>query len=337
VPIAWAWTGSDLFVWGGEHGQRDGALYDPATDSWTMLPALPSLPAQGPPSTMVIEPPTAAGATQTAPVTTTAVPDEPVDATAVWTGSAVMLLVWRDGGPTMDTWTYAPGDSGWTRGTAISPRSDARIGTVEAVTVAGTVYCWVAWSYVEAQTPNDTAIYSSIDGYGWTGSEWPSIDQRPKLESLGPLAVAGTNVVMGPAQMFTGGHSAPFSIMVGRLIDPASGRSTELPKAPGDYAMDGYQVAWTGGALLGFGSSTYTQDPDGTEHLPGAAAAWDPDADRWRKLTGSPLAFYGATGVWTGSELLVWGLMFPADQANTADPSYRAAGLQFAPPETGSG
>jgi len=36
-----AWTGSKLFIWGGQNPQGaldDGALYDPKTDTWTMLP-----------------------------------------------------------------------------------------------------------------------------------------------------------------------------------------------------------------------------------------------------------------------------------------------------------
>ncbi len=35
------WTGSKLFIWGGQNPQgalNDGALYDPKTDTWTMLP-----------------------------------------------------------------------------------------------------------------------------------------------------------------------------------------------------------------------------------------------------------------------------------------------------------
>ncbi len=42
VHAAATWTGSKLFVWGGDDKQNalgDGALYDPQTDTWTMLPS----------------------------------------------------------------------------------------------------------------------------------------------------------------------------------------------------------------------------------------------------------------------------------------------------------
>jgi hypothetical protein len=45
VPAS-AWTGDELLVWGGQHAagppfHDDGAAYDPATDSWRMLPPSP--------------------------------------------------------------------------------------------------------------------------------------------------------------------------------------------------------------------------------------------------------------------------------------------------------
>lgn len=35
------WTGTHAVVWGGGNNQRDGSAYDPATNTWTLLPAAP--------------------------------------------------------------------------------------------------------------------------------------------------------------------------------------------------------------------------------------------------------------------------------------------------------
>lgn len=334
APTTWVWTGSELFVWGGDKGQLDGALYDPDSDRWSKIPALPSsVPASTDRVTAVIGPPTDATASRTAPVTTTMIaPDGPVQATAVWTGHDVALLVWRSGGPSVQAWTYRPGGDGWSSGGAIAPRSNAQIGQVAAAAVGGTVYAWVGWSYIVSQDLTTTASRDIISGYALSGSSWHGVDQRPKMDAVGPLVVAGADVVMGPSQPYEGFHSGPFVIVPGRLIDPVTGRSSELPALTGGAAMDQYQVAWTGGALLGYGSDTDTENPDGTEHLPGAAAAWDPVSDRWTTLAGSPMAFDSSVpGVWTGTELLVWGLMGPATQTDTGEPDHQTVGLQFAP------
>lgn len=309
VPAAWVWTGSDLFIWGGDKGQRDGALYDPATDSWRSVPAPPPTPAATGPTT------------------------GPLQATAVWSGRDVLLLVWRSGGPSVAAFTYTQGGAGWTERGAITPRASAQIGQVAAAFVDGAAYSWVAWSSILSQTASESSIQDSISGYALDGTTWHEVDQRPALHAVGPVVVAGTQVIMGAAQAYQGFHSGPYQIVPGRRIDPATGRSTALPSPTGGAAVSSYQIAWTGGALLGYGSDVYTQDPDGTAHLPGAATAWDPTADRWSALAGSPMAFdRSVTGVWTGSELLVWGLMYPPDQANIGRPSDRAVGLRFAPP-----
>jgi hypothetical protein len=262
--------------------------------------------------------------------TTMSPPVEPIEATAVWTGTAVRLLAFREQSRTIATWTYQSGQNSWVPGPSLTPADNAQLGEIRAVNTAETTYLWVAWS----TSPDRTGgIHDYVDGYRLTGDSWQRIDYRPALSSLGYVVPAGDEFLMSPAQVYEGFHSGPMAIVPGRRIDPVTGSATELPKPAGDYAMDSYQVVWTGAALLGYGSGSYSQSADGPPHPPGAAAAWDQTSNRWRMLTPSPLAFGNtATGVWTGSELLVWGLMASPDQVFNGQSDYRSAGLQFAPP-----
>jgi hypothetical protein len=107
------------------------------------------------------------------------------------------------------------------------------------------------------------------------------------------------------------GSAAPVAVWTGKRLlvlgrgalasyDPDSNRWRELgPARPG-------KAAWTGRELLVWG---------GVGELPGAVlfladgGRYDPATDAWTPIStaGAPAGRAGATGVWTGRELLVWG------------------------------
>jgi hypothetical protein len=86
-----------------------------------------------------------------------------------------------------------------------------------------------------------------------------------------------------------------------------------LPPAPITPEFNARTSVWTGNEMLVFGRDQQTAlDSHGKPYATGAlnvAAAYDPQARRWRKL--SPPAktsgFLGLASVWTGKEMLVWG------------------------------
>lgn len=164
APAA-AWTGSELFVWGGERADDpehvqplDGARYDPAADAWT-------------------------------PVSTVDAPRVPVafDGAAVWTGSEVVVLgglavryygesVGGRWDPRTDTWTRTPP----------IPRDGFRYGHVmvwtgSEVVVWGGAGVWGAEGlrydlgrerFVEIPWSPDAPVRSDEGHSGvWTGSE----------------------------------------------------------------------------------------------------------------------------------------------------------------------
>jgi hypothetical protein len=60
----------------------------------------------------------------------------------------------------------------------------------------------------------------------------------------------------------------------------------------------------------------------------GGGVAYDPAADRWRRMADAPFTREFASSAWTGSELLIWG---GATGEDCADGCPRADGLAYRP------
>lgn len=305
IAQASVWTGTEFIVWGGDHGQTDGAAYNPTTNSWRAVPEVPG--------------PTAVGGTA----------DFPADAAAAWTGEVMQVLTWRYQGTAIQSWYYSPSRDTWTQGDPIRPATNAEIGGAELLVRGDEIDSFVGWSYVDSGGMFDrVTAYARSSG----GALWRPIAYRPALELLRPVVGAGAEILLAGGQPFVGLHPSPFMTVSGVRLNPATGTSTPLPAFPAAIDQPTYDITWTGAALLAYNTDEYGQDPDGTTQLPGLAAAWDPGTNAWTTLPSAPLAPYGTTpGVWTGTELLTWGLMFPPNRANDPDRQVRAAGLVFGP------
>jgi len=131
---------------------------------------------------------------------------------------------------------------------------------------------------------------------------------------------------MGPRLRGTRFLSRSFLAAAFLLSASAAGATPELPGswrvlAPAPIAVDdGLSAAWTGEQLLVFGRLTNASERGTLENAVDVAAAYDPSADRWRRVT-PPARVKGyfpghVHAFWTGKELVVWG---PVDEAY--DPS----------------
>src|SRR5205085_7389063 len=93
----------------------------------------------------------------------------------------------------------------------------------------------------------------------------------------------------------------------------STGAWRTLPKAPIVPDDGGLASVWTGKEMLVFGRHQVTAlDSRGNPYVAkrlNVAAAYDPAANRWRKLTppGPTPSFMDNSAVWTGKEVLVWG------------------------------
>jgi N-acetylneuraminic acid mutarotase len=280
-----AWTGQAVLVWGGqkqgtfEFGDElsDGALYDPAKDTWKPMAAWPLAPRYG--------------------------------ARAVWTGTR--LVVWggasaeagEDPPPLADGAAYDPSDNHWTKMTAgplggrIAPLGGPRGGSA--------LFSWGPGTAQDGKRvpAADSALYDP-ERNRWSPAAAAPAPPRETwcLDAPGCVGVeAGSRVV------FAG---------QGLAWDQPGDRWSIIAAGPfSDPYLEGKAQAWTGSRVILWGGGT-TESPGDVppaKVTPGGSA-YDPGADRWEPLPAGPLtARARAMAVWTGREFVVWGGEGPYD------------------------
>jgi N-acetylneuraminic acid mutarotase len=320
------WTGAHVFIWGGiaagNSGLNTGALYNPATDSWT----------------------------------TTAVdgntPSARVLASAVWTGNVV--VVWGGGSAMGSTdyntgGRYDPSSNSWqamSTSSAPSPRRAPR-----AIWTGSRVLVWGGYES-PSKPASDAYLYDPVNdswaqasnngqpnppllgsAFGWSGTDVFVYGGRPNGMGDTDQAWAHSapnnawrSLPPGPPDRYDafggwdgtyfiawGGRSAsPGSPLLpdGERYNPASNSwssmsTTGAPSARyASYPEHGWTARVQGGDLLllgGFGSQPSDVKKDGavyhsTTNAFTAIPAW-PSGQSHQ---------YGA-GVWTGSEFVLWG------------------------------
>ncbi len=292
-----AWTGTDLFVWGGadERGRAlgDGAAYDPATNTWRPLPSA-GAPSPRLGATVVwtgsevlvwggvgcpgAEDPCGDGArfdpaaNAWAPITSEGAPSARAGATAVWTGSEV--LVWGGlGCPRRDD---ACGD-----GARFDPAADA-------------------WTPMTTEgAPDARAVYEAV----WTGSEmlvWAGRGHGARFDPIAdawtPIASEGApNIWDTPRLVWTGSErlvwggyvvNAPSS--TGARYDPTTDTWSSLPVVGAPAPRGVHSAILTGQELLVWGGSNRTGFlGDGGRYRPPAPST--PDDEPPVPETGYPL------------------------------------------------
>lgn len=265
-----AWTGTELFVWGGRactpgkcddesvEPFTDGAAYDPAADTWKALPAAPLSGRAG--------------------------------AVALWTGTEV--LVWGGNGPDKltraDGAAFNPSTAAW-RPLATSPfvtSTMSRVWTGKEMLAFGSA----------AATPE------RVDGaaYDPAGDAWRPI-KSPPLSARSFVLGEWT----GTEAVFWGGLAADLTYLAdGALYNPATDSWRPMAKSP--LSARGTRALWTGKEVLVWGGEG--KGSAGEQAAFADGASFDPGTDTWRKLPAAPIsARRGAVIGWTGKEMVVWG------------------------------
>ena len=338
------WTGSELLVWGGVQENRsqtnanDGAAYDPATRSWTAMPASPLSPRNtaftfwfegkayfwgggnlSPVPLMDGASYDPAGGRWTTMPTSLLRADADGRQAVVWTGTQ-MVVVQPSGGaafdPALDIWTGLPGlptVAGW------EPYA------IRAEWTGSAVVTWVA-----SRPPTVNGLTPSgyrFDTYSWSpgAGAWTSVPDEPagtptgQQDSSSPF---GTAAIVGGRLLFLGGLDCPMGVSCpatdfygGAWYDPASGTWSYLPA---NYSGGAGPAVWTGSAMVVFATKAGAETESSTSepsNLPGrssdtvkvgSAAAYDPSTGAWTDLARYPLSDLTAASLaWTGRQLIV--------------------------------
>lgn len=270
VGATYAWTGREMFEWGGfatscglanrDGGSSiecgDGALLEPSSGSWRRVPA--------------------AGA-----------PSPRDSAYAVWTGREV--LVW--GGRTQtDGGLFDPALSSWR---PIAPAPDAfrprRLGTI----------VWAGrWAIIWGgfyQEPQSGALTSLGDGlrYDVAADTWSPVAMSgaPSPRSRHTAIWSGTRMIVW------GGVGESGYAGQGAAYDPEADQWTAVTVDGAPAVRQDHAAVWTGHEMIVLGGSA----PDG--------GRYDPATDRWTALAvPSPAGFAarGPVAAWTGRKVAVW-------------------------------
>ncbi len=262
-PLA-VWTGDRMIVWGG-YGQYTsdlfdtGGVYDPVTDTW-------------------------------APTSLSGAPAGRMEATAVWTGTR--MIVWGGySSPTrLDTGAgYDPVSDTWspvsTTG-APSPRSQH-----SAVWTGSRMIVW--GGSTQSGLSDDGARYDPVMD---TWEPMTSVD-APDARRQHAAVWSGTEMIV------YGGTTTTTRVNTGARYRPATDDWAAISLDGAPAARYDPAVAWIDDALVVWGGSLVVggETNDGYRY--------DPAMDSWSSLTamGAPSSRRLPDAVWTGSRLLIWG------------------------------
>jgi len=311
-----AWTGSKLFVWGGQDttgALADGALYDPSTDTWTMLPTTNAPSARidavavnmgsrilvwgGGPDTNT----TGLNTGKLYDLTTNEWLDvamapigrrHPV---AIWSGSRVILWGGNSGGspiaggalydPTMNKWSVI------TNANAPSARSNAA----------------AVWSETEMLIfgGRPSGIGSTNEGYGYN----PTTNVWRKFSSVGaPSARFDVfSAWTGTSMVVLGGRDSGTAFADGAAYNPSTDTwSATKPIPSGKRSAPALRSGWNSSRmpqiiLAGGLDETQAFKIDGQVY-DSTVNDWGAQITAWKSMVDHEFG----VGVWTGVELILW-------------------------------
>jgi N-acetylneuraminic acid mutarotase len=144
---------------------------------------------------------------------------------------------------------------------------------------------------------------------------WSSIPSAPAGRS-------GTHAVWtGTEAIFWGGWDGDRTYSDGFAFDPTTLSWRTITSAPIDPA-DGSIVVWTGTEMIVWGGGKPGDKSNDT------GVAYDPSTDTWHQIADAPVGLNLASGVWTGTDVIVFGSLL--DSGNHAA-TQTAVGASYDP------
>jgi hypothetical protein len=218
-----------------------------------------------------------------------------LDSAAVWTGARLVVALRRDG-----KWN----------GAAFDPCANAWSPIAETAREPERGEPWLTGDhdrpFVASHASGSWDGFEKISVWDAGSKTWLAVKADARLTPRAHYAVALAN-----RKLFVWGGWAPKAGVLGdgAVLDLArkSWRPMASAGAPSPR-LEPAAVAWTGARLLIWGGRTAGAAP-GSFQTFGDGALYDPVADRWTPMApaGAPAPRTGATVVWTGRRLVVFG------------------------------
>ncbi len=312
------WTGTKMIVWGGVNTNylNDGALYDPAANTWTALPSVPWL--------------------------------EPRQYhTAVWTGSQMIIWGGYDNGTYLnDGGRYDPKANVWssvtTAGAPVLRDAQVAVWTGSEMIIWGgynangshnlgdgarynpVTDSWTPMSANNAPSPRyfHTAVWTGSEMIVWGGSNGsylgdgarynPSNDTWTRISNVNAPVARYLHVAVwsGSEMIIWGGYGTNTYLNDGARYNPTTDSWTRMSTNNPPVGRYGHTGVWSGAELLVWGGYDFGYLQDGGHY--------DPVADVWQTMTGvsGPSARDYHSAVWTGSQMIIFGGIYNSTYYN---------------------
>jgi len=313
------WTGSEMIVWGGAFSDpifgnqylNTGGRYNPITNDWlatsttnapegrwghTAIWTRNEMIVWGGSSFAGLNSggkynPSTDSWTATS---TTNAPGSRSGHTAVWTGSA--MIVWGgfsfEIGDYLNTGgTYNPDTDGWTA-TSTASAPDSRENHT-AVWTGGEMIVW--------GRSTDISSFNTGGRYDPIANSWTAT-----TTVNAPAARAyHTGVWAGSEMIVWGGFGDGIFFSNGGRYNPSTNSwvATSTTNAPDSRRS--HTAVWSGTEMIIWGGYFF----DGNDRFLNTGGRYDPNTDSWTATStaNTPGGRYSHTGVWTGTEMIVWG------------------------------
>lgn len=225
--------------------------------------------------------------------------------TAVWTGSE--MIVW---GGTVTAYPYS---ACWNDGGRYNPVANSWTAMTTNGAPAPRYIHTAVWTGSEMIIWGGTIEIGPIGFFGDGGRYNPAADSWTAMTTNGaPSPRAGhTAVWTGHEMVVWGGYKYGYSLFRerndGARYDPSTDTWSPTAANGAPFARQGHTAVWTGREMIIWGgfnydSLIYTTLNDG--------GRYNPSGDFWTAVTtnGAPLGGDGHTPLWTGTEMIVWGI-----------------------------
>jgi len=255
----------------------DGAAYDPANNTWRLLPP--------------------------APIAARA------NTLALWTGGRLILLGGRpavQGGADQgfaDGAVFDPAQRTWQHIDAPRTPSGHGLSWETAAATDKEIFAWSGWSTSQQLGPNTSGETGGTDLFAYEPStrQWRQIQPSPgALARTAEALWTGQVLVVRGDTYNCGGCSHPYTPTATALYDPAQNTWTPVPPDP--LGASHLLSVWTGAAMLSF-------NPGGLygKTIPGDSSAYEPSTGQWTLLAQAPFGCsQSPPPLWTGTQVLLY-------------------------------
>lgn len=336
------WTGNRMLIWGGQISStatNDGALYNPVNNSWAAMSSLGAPPVRG-------------------------------GNKSVWTGTQFLLWSGLDaptGIPSAFGQRYTAATDAWS---AMSPSGDPSARVDHTAVWAGTemlgwgglgnefplrsggrlnpsatpTNMWSPIPITGAPGPrtDHTAVWTGSEMMVWggfnagqalnTGGRYtPALNSWTTISTTGAPSPRSRHVAVwtGNQWLIWGGFDGTNFLATGGRYNPSANTWQSISTVNAPAARADTTAVWTGSEMIIWGGRTVIA---GVTNFLNTGARYDPVANVWQTVTttGSPVARYDHTSVWSGNEMIVWGGETAAGKTNSGA-RYQPALNQWVP------